>query len=271
MIRNFFTNQSKRGQVVRAAIYLPIAVLTVIIVAAYFDKQRAEHRREFEAKWQQEQAEIKTEAQRRYLENQKSETGESPTELTGQGSPVDRGTPATADMTPAPPSTEIRESVELMTSGPLKGMTVEDAKAFANKHIADAKAAATKRHEWELRKKELNHRWSKNSKQLVALARARATGVDDELQTMRSVFKLMSDEHLEGLRQDLLRTKPAEEVNAFFADLASTSTKTPEQITRDAEDILKSREAYKAALQAVMLESEQIKREREELERIKPF
>lgn len=150
-------------------------------------------------------------------------------------------------------------------------MTVEDAKAFANQQLADAKAAATKRHEWELRRKALSQRRSKNIKQTVALAELSSKAVDDELATMLSVFRLMSDEQLERMRQDLLKTDPADKINAFFDDLVNASTKTPEQIQRDAEEILKSREAYKAARRELQVEWEQIMLEDAELERTKPF
>ena len=72
---------------------------------------------------------------------------------------------------------------------------------------------------------------------------------------MLAVFKLMLEEQLEEMRQQLLKTEPADEVNAFFDDLANhSSTKTPEQIALDAEDILKSREVNRAARRELQVE-----------------
>ena len=259
MFKDFFSNQPKSRIIVKLAVLIPLVVLTLFLSDVYKDKRR----REFDAKRQQELAEITAEAQRRHLAA-KSQRGESQTERTGQFPPVDRIKPSTTDMTPEPPSTEKKQSVELMTSGPLKGMPVEDAKAFARQHLADSKA-------WHRRRDELERRRHKNIDQTIALALASSNGVDDKLSTMLSVFKLMSDEQLEGLRKELLKTKPAEEVNALFDDLVRSSTKTPEQITRDAKEILKSREAYRAARRELQVESEQIQLEYAELERTKPF
>lgn len=266
MLRNFFTKQSKGMILARIAVAIPLSFGAIFLAGEYWKKRSIES---FE-KWQQERVEIKNEAQRRHSEKQKTETGESPKALPAQ-LPMDRVNGSTADMPPALPTTEKHESVEVVTSGPLKGMEVEAAKAFANQQFADAKAAAAKRQEWELRRKALSQRRSKNIKQTVALAELSSKSVDDELATMLSVFKLMSEDQLEQMRQELLKTEPADKVNAFFNDLANASTKTPEQIQRDAEEILKSHEAYKTARWELQVEWEQIMLEDAELERTKPF
>lgn len=271
MIRKFFSNRPKQKNIIMFGVYLPIAILTAIMVSHYFNEQDAKRRREFEAKWKKEQVEIEHEARRRHSETKKSETGESSVEPVSQMSPEGHQPSVPAGMPLGVPPTENSDGVEIVTEGPLKGMTVEAAKAFADDYIAKEEEATLKRHKWELRKKELYARWYKNIDQKVALALSSASRVDSQLQTMLSVFKNMSDEQRAKLRQELLITKPADEVDAFFADVASASTQTPEQLQRDAQNILKSREAYKAARKELAVESEQIRLAIEEHERNKTF
>ena len=262
MIRDFFTKRSKRMILARFIVFTPIGLGMVLFFDVYFDKKEAERRRVLEAEWQQEKSEVKAEAQHRHAAS-KTETLESQKEFTDEVS--------TADMKPEPPATETHEHVEVVAEGPLKGMIVEDAKAFARQHLADAKAEATKRHQWELRRRELYQRRLKNIEKQVALALASTESVDAELQAMLSVFKLMSDEQREYLRQELLKTKPADEVNDFFQDVSRAPTKTVEQLDQDATEFLKSREVYKAARREVAIEREQILMEIKEHERAKPF
>ena len=60
-------------------------------------------------------------------------------------------------------------------------------------------------------------------------------------------------------------------LEAFFDDLANhRTTKTPEQLTKDAQDILKSREARDMADWEIAVESQQIALEEEELKRTEP-
>lgn len=263
--KDFFTKKSTGMTFARMAIFLPLSLVVMFLsIDFYFDLQ-AKHRREFFAEVKQEQAEIKSEAQRRYSALQSTDRSDTAELAFQTADPQSTEPPAES------PSTEFVENVEVMTSGPLKGMTVESAKAFANQTLADSKAAATKRHEWELRRKEVRQRRSKNADQRINLALASTKRGDDERAMMLSVFKLMSEDQREQVRQELLETEPADKVNAFFDKVANAPTKTDEQLQKDAKDILKSREAYRAARRELQIEREQIQLELEELERIKPF
>lgn len=137
--------------------------------------------------------------------------------------------------------------------------------------IADAKTAMRKRHEWELRRKELRQRQSKNGEQSRNLAIASTKRGDDERALMLSVYKLMPEAQREQVHQQLLQTEPADKVNAFFDNMANAPTKTQEPIKKDAKDILESREAFRAAYRELQIEREQILLELAELDHSKPF
>lgn len=81
----------------------------------------------------------------------------------------------------------------------------------------------------------------------------------------------MSPGQLEYAREEALKNMPTEKVEAFFDALANhRTTKTPEQLTKDAQDILKSREAHEIARREIRVESQQIDLEFEELKRTEP-
>lgn len=213
----------------------------------------------------EDEREAKAEAQHRNAEK----TALAPT------APLIRPTPETETETEPPPgvgmSVEVKDGVEVVTSGPLKGMTLEEAKAAEMQRRAETLAAAEKRWEWERRRDALKKRYLENSRKLRASARATLASADAELDAMLSLFKLMSPEQLEYAREEALKTLPAEKVEAFFDALANHgNAKTPEQLTKDAQDILKSREARRIADREIEVESQQIALEEEELRRTEP-
>ncbi len=166
---------------------------------------------------------------------------------------------------------EVKDGVEVVTSGPLKGMTLEEAKEAEYKRRAETLAAAEKRFQWELRRDALKKRYLANVDKLRASARATIASADAELDAMLSLYALMTPEQLEYAREEALKTLPAEKVEAFFDALANhRTTKTPEQLTKDAQDILKSREAIRIADREIEVESQQIALEYEELNRTEP-
>ena len=162
-------------------------------------------------------------------------------------------------------------SVEVVTSGRYAGMTVEAAKAAEKKRIPVLIAAAKKRRKWELRRDALDKRFLENSRKSSALSKAVIASADAELDAMLSLYALMSPEQLEYARQEALKMLPAEKVEAFFDDLANhRTTKTPEQLTKDAQDILKSREAHEIVDREIRVEREQINLEYEVLKQTEP-
>ena len=267
--KDFFTKQSIGMKLARKAVVASISLIIVCFgINFYFDSDVERYKESTEQRWREE-AEIRAEAKRRNSVKEKTETGKIAAARVSQP-PVDHRKTTTAD-TPETLSTETRDRVEVVTSGPLKGMEVEAAKAFARQHLADAKTAARKRHEWELKRKEIRQRQSKNEDQILNLIRARTERGDDELGLILSIYTLMPEEQREQARQKLLQTEPADKVNAFFDNVANTATKTPEQIQQDAKDILKSREAYYAARRELEIEYEQLKLELEEHDNARPF
>lgn len=257
--KDFFTKQTTGMKFARMAVKATISLIIICLAIDFYFDSQAKHRREFFAQKEIEKAEIKSEAQRRFSASQKGERSDTPQFPLETADPESTEPPAGER-----PSTEFVERVELVASGPLKGMTVEAAKAFANQKLADSKA-------WELRRKKVRQRRSKNDDQTINLAIASTKRGDDKRAMMLSVFKLMPDEQREQVRQELLETEPADKVNAFFDDMANAPTKTDEQLQKEAKDILKSREAFRAAYKELQIEREQIMLELEELERIKPF
>lgn len=266
--KDFFTKQTIGMTFARMAVFVPIAIVLIcFVIDFHFDRDLERYKESTKQRWR-EQAEIRAEAQRRHSETKQR------TESVSDTQQLALETPDPEPVEPQPnegPSTGVVEKVEIMTSGPLKGMTVEAAKAFANQNLADSKAAVRKRHQWELREKEIFQRWSKNEKQIINLAIAYTEKGDGEFGLILSIYKLMPEEQREQVRQELLQTEPADKVNAFFDNVANAATKTPEQLQRDAQDILKSREAYRTAMRELEIKREQLKLELEEHESTRPF
>lgn len=266
--KDFFTKQSIGMKVARKAVVASISLIIICFGIDFcFDRDLERYKESTKQRWR-EQAEIRAEAERRHSETkQRTEQVSDNPQLTLE-TPDPQSIEKQLNEASSP---EVVENVEVVTSGPLKGMEVEAAKAFARQHLADAKAAVRKRHEWELKRKEIRQQQSKNGEQSRNLAIASTKRGDDELGLILSVYKLMPEEQREQARQKLLQTEPAEKVNAFFDNVANASTKTPDQIQRDAKDILKSREAFRVAYRELQIEREQILLELEELDRSKPF
>ena len=151
-------------------------------------------------------------------------------------------------------TTSQTSAVARYTEGPYKGMTYEEAD-----------------YEWRTRYDKLQQRVLEHANKAIALTEARLKSTDDELSAILSVIALLSPEQLEIARQEALKTVPADQVETFFEDLANHSTtKTPDQIAKDAEEIISFREAYKVADRQLRVESRQTDVELRELIRNKP-
>ena len=153
-------------------------------------------------------------------------------------------------------TTDQTSTVARYTEGPYKGMTYEQAQKY---------------YEWRTHYNELQQRLIEHSKKERAHARAMIKSADDELSVVLSVFALLSPEQLEIARQEALKTVPADQVEKFFEDLANHSTtRTPDQITKDAKAIIESRQVRDIVFEQLGVEFEQIKKELRESERNKP-
>lgn len=173
---------------------------------------------------------------------------------------------------PVPPVYQNRPTREMAEQNSGEALSVlEAAQAVERQHALETMAAAKKRREWELRRDALKKRYLANAKRSIASGDALLASADAELELMLSLFNLMSPEQLEYAREEALKTLPAEKVEAFFDDLANHgTTRTPEQLTRDAQDILKSREARDIIDREIEVEFQLIKLEEEELKRTEP-
>lgn len=246
-------------------IFFSVFVVTFIPTFLFLSERlEEENRREREArlreKRQRKDLDIRAEVQRRQLEKEKSEPSNASLEITGP-----------ADSLDGVPSTENAADVEWSPSGPHQGFQKQDTYAAAMAEEAAMKAAVRKRHEWNLQAKALDKELIAASKKIDALVRARLESGDAELKLMLDAFSLLSPEQLDYARREALKTLPPDKVDAFFNDLANhSSTKTAEQISQDAKDILRSREAYRIARREVDVEWEQIRQRIAEHDRQMP-
>ena len=170
----------------------------------------------------------------------------------------------TREMAEQHPGEGLSPSVEVMDG-------LEAAQAAERQHALATLAAAKKRREWELRRDALRERVRANSERIGTSVEATLASGDAELKLILSLFKGLSPEQLEYAREEALKTLPAEKVEAFFDDLANHGTTTTlEQLTRDAQDILKSREARDITRREIRVERQLIELEEEELKRTEP-
>ena len=166
---------------------------------------------------------------------------------------------------------EVVNGVEVIASGELKGMTLDEANAYSRKHLAASKARVEKHHEWTLRKRAYDKRYFKYRDKFSAFIDARLADADAELSITLSVYSMMSPEQLKYAREEALKNMDAEKVEAFFDDLANhRRTTTPEALTQEAQDILKSRESHDLLRRELAVEQQQLALERDELARTKP-
>ena len=245
-------------------------VLFIPTFAFFHERRQATERRSRNLQVHEQILKDREEARAEALRRNAEKSAPDPSVRVASTDLSNRPTPETEQQPGEGPSVEVIDGVEWVTSGTYKGMTLEVATA-ANQHRLDTISAAKKRREWELRRDALKKRFLANSERIGALADAAIASAKAELEAILSLFKLMSPEQLEYARQEALKTLPAEKVEAFFDDLANhRTTKTPEQLTKDAQDILKSREIRDIARREIQVESQQIALEREELKRTEP-
>ena len=143
--------------------------------------------------------------------------------------------------------------------------------SYKNRTRAEIRAAEKTRRAWYIR--DMEHRKRRKAyfeKYRANLAALRASG-KEKVSLMLASLSLLSPEQLDYARQELLKTHTAAAVDEFFNALAQhANTKTPEQIDRDVQQLLKSRETYKIVKRELAIEREALRWERAELERTRP-
>ena len=140
------------------------------------------------------------------------------------------------------------------TSGPYKGMTYGQS-IF----------------KWKEQMRETDIQLSDNIRKTVANTDAKLASVDKQMNSILSVCKLLSKEQLEHVRNNALKTMSKEQVDEFFHNLYNhNDSKTADQISRDASDILQSKSVINAIFFELDVEMEQIKNKYDKLNETKP-
>ena len=194
---------------------------------------------------------------------------------------VAKSTPAssseTAPTAAAPPTddkvdTMSNDTVEVVHTGPLKGLPLDVAKEIHKEYTAASMERANRYHEWDLRRRAHKERDIALAKRELAHGDAVLVDSKKQREHLYAIFALMSPEALEAARKEALKTQPAEEVNSFFRRVAEFGTaKSPEEIEQAAQDLEKNQETLAIAKRELVAEREQIQREWEELQRTKPL
>ena len=140
------------------------------------------------------------------------------------------------------------------TSGPYKGMTYGQS-IF----------------KWKEQMRETDIQLRDNIRKTVANTDAKLASVDKQMNSILSVCKLLSKEQLEHVRNNALKTMSKEQVDEFFHNLYNhNDSKTADQISRDASDILQSKSVINAIFFELDVEMEQIKNKYDKLNETKP-
>ena len=164
------------------------------------------------------------------------------------------------------------DTVEVVHTGPLKGLPLDLAKEIHKEYTAASLARAKRYHEWDLRRKDHKERNIALAKRELAHGDVLLANSKKLSEISLAVLALMSPEQLEAERKELLKTQPAEEVDRFFTKVKEFGTaKSPEEIKQTVQDFKKNREPLLIKRQELVAEREQIQREWEELQRTKPL
>ena len=164
------------------------------------------------------------------------------------------------------------DTVEVVHTGPLKGLPLDLAMEI-HKEYTDASIARAKRyHEWDLRRKDYKERNMAFRKKELAHGEAMLADSKKRREHLLASFAGMSPEQIEDARKKVLKTQPAEDVDLFFKHVADLGTaKSPEQIEQEAQALAENKEVLERASQKLKVEREQLNREAEELQRTKPL
>lgn len=164
------------------------------------------------------------------------------------------------------------DTVEVVHTGPLKGLPLDLAKEIHKEYTAASIARAKRYHEWDLRMKDYKERESTLFEKELAHKDALIANSRKRAEIILAVYARMSPEQLKAAREEALKTQPVEVVNSFFAQVVASSTdKSPEEINQEVQDIEKTHETLGIEQQELVTEREQITREEKELQRTKPL
>ena len=158
------------------------------------------------------------------------------------------------------------DTVEVMQSGPLKGVPLDVAKEIQEEYRVASMERATRYHEWDQRRRDHHKRDMALVEKELAHGDALLADSKERREHILAVYASMSPEQLETARKEALETQPAEFVELFFRHVSEFRTsKSPEQINQAAQGILRNKETLAIERQAWKAEREQLSREREQL------
>lgn len=168
--------------------------------------------------------------------------------------------------------TVMDDTVEIVQTGPLKGLPLDLAKEIHKEYTAASIARAKRYDEWYQRWQAHRERDRALFDKEIAHGDAILADSKKQRENVLAAFALMSPEQLEAARKDALKTQPAEVVDSFFTKVKEFGpVKTPEQIEQDAQRLQENKEVLARKLQELKVEREQFNRERDELQRTKPL
>ena len=164
------------------------------------------------------------------------------------------------------------DTVEVVHTGPLKGLPVDVAKEIHKEYTAASVARARRYHEWDLRRKDHKERDNALAKKELANGDALLANSKKLSEITLAVLALMSPEELEAERKEALKTQPAEEVDSFLRKVEEYRTATsPEEINQAVQGYEKTKETLVIKREELLAEREQLNREWDELQRTKPL
>ncbi len=187
-----------------------------------------------------------------------------------------KGSSETGPMPAAPASDDTvaaisTERVEVVQSGPLKGVPLDVAKEIQEEYRIASIERATRYHEWDQRRRAHHKRDSALVRKELAHGEASHADSKKRREHILSVFSLMSPEQLEVARKEALKTQPVETVDLFFTHIEEFgAAKSVEELNQEAQALAETREALAIAWRALEVEREQLNRERDEINRTKP-
>ena len=154
------------------------------------------------------------------------------------------------------PETTINISTYRYESGMYQGMT------YAEAYFA-----------WKAKKDEIYKRFHANLDKSRELARAAVDSSKAESSTMLSFLKNLSPKDLADAEEELIKAYPkeAEKLQSFFKDIANATPKSLDEISKDAEFILKSRGTNWIATKQTHAEFTKIVSELDQVETEKPI
>ena len=255
--------------------FLLILLLTTVVSfsAFFYLERKQDHAREqaLVARLSQDLADANAEIHRLKAGETKQDGTPRSTSASLKGS---SGTALTADA-PTPDHSDVStsaETVEIVHSGPFKGLPLDVAKEIHEEYTAASLARAKRYDEWDQRRRALKERDIALAKKELAHGESVLADSKRHRENILAAFARMSPEELEAARKEALKTQSAEEVDLFFRHVAEFGiAKSAEEINQEAQDLQKNRESLAIAKRELVAEREQFTREWEELQRTKPL